>query len=94
MLLIRPQCDYFDDPNCKGWVRRGAPEWGEVGMAVIMSNGEMGRKRMEMGIAFVGRLFSDALGGTTTSVFVDANGWMEFNCPAKGVAAWNIHQYR
>jgi len=86
------QNDYFDHPNCIGWVRQGVPEWQESGMAVVMSNGEMGRKRMEVGILFARHLFSDALSGRATTVMVDANGWAEFSCPAMGVAVCTIHR--
>lgn len=40
--------DYSDHPNCLGWVRMGDEEHPD-GLAVVLSNGGEGTKRMEVG---------------------------------------------
>lgn len=94
MLRIRKelayglQRDYMDFPNCIGWTREGREEKENSGIAVLMSNGAAGVKRMEVGKVHAGRLMVDALGGRTEEVLIDENGWGEFYCNAGSVAVW------
>ena len=82
------QCDYFDDPNVIGWVRKGDSEHAGSGMAVILSNGEGGIKRMEMGPAYVGQTFYDALGNCPEQVLIDEDGWGEFRTEGGNLSVW------
>lgn len=82
------QRDYLDHANCIGWTREGIEEKENSGLAVILSNGEKGYKRMEMGPAFAGRNMRDALGHVTEEIRVDEDGWAEFVCEAGSVSVW------
>jgi len=94
MLLVRKklaygeQRDYFDHPNCIGWTRAGDEDHENSGCAVIMSNGDEGRKSMEIGQQFAGKVFVDKLGHRTEEVVIDEQGWAEFHCNAGSVSVW------
>ncbi len=78
------QQDYFDHPNCVGWVWTGDSEHSP--MAVVMSNSEAGRKRMSMPVGR--RRFRDATGQVGGRVTTNKHGTAEFPCPAGGVSVW------
>jgi alpha-amylase len=80
------QRDYFDHPNCIGWVREGDDE--HSGCATVLSNGDAGHKAMEMGRRYAGKHFVDLLGKHPESVVVDAEGWAEFYCGPGTVSVW------
>jgi alpha-amylase len=82
------QTDYFDHPNCIGWTRSGDDEHPNSGIAVVMSNGHEGMKRMEVGIAHAGKQFHDGLRHRGDSVVVDEHGWGDFHCNAGSVSIW------
>ncbi|PWS26626.1 alpha-amylase [Pedobacter yonginense] len=82
------QRDYFDHPNCIGWTVDGAEEKPGSGIAVLLSNGSDGFKKMEVGAAFAGRVFRDRLNVIDKEVVIDENGWGEFYCGAGSVSAW------
>jgi alpha-amylase len=82
------QRDYLDHPNCIGWTREGAAEKAHSGIAVLMSNGAAGVKRMEMGLAHAGKVMKDALAMCEDTVLVDEKGWAEFYCKPGSVSAW------
>ncbi len=82
------QRDYFDHPNCIGWTREGIQEKENSGLAVILSNGEQGYKRMEMGNAFAGKKMIDALGHVGQEITIEEDGWAEFICEAGSVSVW------
>ena len=84
------QVDYFDHANCVGWVRRGDEAMEGSGLAVLMSNGEEGHKRMEIGSAFAGKTLQDALGKIEDKIEVGDDGWADFRCPAGGVSVWIV----
>lgn len=84
------QRDYFDHPSCIGWTRAGDEEHEGSGLAVILSNGEAGNKRMEMGAQFAGKTFTDCLGHLEHQVTIDENGWGEFLCDAGSVSVWAV----
>ena len=82
------QRDYLDHANCIGWTREGIAERENSGLAVILSNGEQGYKRMEMGPAFAGKKMIDALGHVQQEITIGEDGWGEFICEAGSVSVW------
>lgn len=79
------QVDYFDHPTTIGWTREGTDEH-PGGLAVVMSNGEAGVKRMKLGSG--AREFEDALGHMDEKIQTDEEGWAEFKCNAGSVSVW------
>lgn len=75
--------DYFDFPTCIGWVREGC--------AVVISSGDKGVKKMEMGKQHSGRIFRDYLGNHKGTVMIDQDGWGEFMCEPASVSVW-VHE--
>lgn len=84
--LADVQQDYFDHPNCIGWT--STRDDGQNGAAVIMSNGEEGFKKMEMGKQYAGKLFIDHLGNHDQQVTIDGDGYGTFLCRAESVSVW------
>ena len=82
------QEDSFDDEHVIGWVRRGDEEHSDSGLAVVMSNGDAGCRRMFMGERFAGEEFYDVMGNCTEPVTVDEAGWGEFRTEAEAVSVW------
>ena len=82
------QADYFDDEHLIGWVRRGDIEHEGSGMAVVMSDGDGGGLRMEVGKAFAGQCFYDVLSKCTEPVAIDEDGVGEFYTDGRSVSVW------
>lgn len=76
--------DYFDHPNCIGWVWTGDDD--NPPIAVLMSNGAKGRKRMR--ISNGRREFRDVTGGVKQIITTDDEGAAEFTCRARCVSVW------
>lgn len=77
--------DYFDHPNCIGWVWTGTAD-NPQGMVVLMSNGENGVKTMK---TFKPQTtFRDITGHWPEPVTTDENGEGEFHCLAGKVSVW------
>ena len=83
-----PQRDYFDHSNCIGWIREGAGEVPSSGCAVLLSNGDNGSKKMEIGKKFAGKTFIDYLGKHPSEVPIDEDGFAEFFVVAGSVSVW------
>jgi alpha-amylase len=79
------QYDYFDHPNCVGWTRTGNEEVPN-GMAVLMSNGEVGLKHMETGSP--NTTYTDITEHINETVVTNKDGWGEFRCQAGSVSVW------
>ncbi len=86
-LATGDQYDYFDHPNCIGWVRKGDPANPDTGIAVILSNGSEGFKYMELGPAHAGMTYCDAL-HKDQQLTLDEKGGAEFHCPAGSLGLW------
>ena len=86
--------DYFDHGNCAGWTREGVPDMPVSGCAVLLSNGDRGFKKMEMGAAHKGKIFVDYLDNVNEQVKIDENGFGEFHCSAGSVSVWIEKQQR
>lgn len=82
------EADYFDDDNIVGFVRRGEQEHPDSGIAVLMSRGDGGVKKMEMGTDFAGRVFHDAMGVCADAVTVGEDGWASFETGGGSVSVW------
>lgn len=79
------QHDYMDHPNTIGWMRLGDLEHPGA-MAVLMSNGADGFKRMN---SFRPRAsFRDLTEHIAEKVTTDADGWGNFLCKAGKVSVW------
>jgi alpha-amylase len=79
------QHDYFDHPNCIGWLRSGDAEHPGA-MVVLMSNGDAGTKRIVTGKPDA--RFFDCTGHDAQEVATDAEGAAEFRCPAGSLSVW------
>lgn len=82
------QRDYLDHANSIGWTREGDDDHPGSGMAVLLSNGTEGFKKMEMGHRHAGKTFKDALGHRPETVTIDEHGWAQFLCNAGSVSVW------
>ena len=82
------QVDYLDDDNVIGWVRRGDREHKDSGLAVLLSDGQGGTKRMEMGKEFAGEEFYDVLGNCPEAVTIEEDGTAEFRTEGGSVSVW------
>ncbi len=82
------QHDYLDDPDCIGWTREGDEEHKDSGLAVILSDGKGGTKRMYIGRRFAGAHFSDILGNAKYNIKIDEYGCGEFYVNRGAVAVW------
>ncbi|KEF54705.1 alpha-amylase [Exophiala aquamarina CBS 119918] len=82
------QDDYFDDePTCLGFVRRGTHDRPD-GLAVVLSNAGPGQKRMFVGDAHKGEVWSDILGWQTDEVTIEDDGFGDFMCSGTSVSVW------
>ncbi|KYP15229.1 alpha-amylase [Flavihumibacter sp. CACIAM 22H1] len=88
LLSEGDQHDYFDHPNCIGWVRTGTVENELSGFAVVVSNGSDGWKYMELGTHKAGRKMVDLLGKNSTEIELNDKGGAEFPCPAGNLSIW------
>ena len=82
------QEDYLEDEHVIGWVRRGDADHPNSGMAVVLSDGDAGERRMCLGAGHAGEAFHDALGGCPEPVVLDADGFGDFPVPARSAAVW------
>ena len=80
------QKDYFDHPNCIGWIREAADN--EEAYAVVMCNGDAGFKTMEIGKQYAGKTFKDYLENNDADVVVNEEGFAEFHCSPGSVSVW------
>ncbi|KAK4702483.1 alpha-amylase, partial [Phenoliferia sp. Uapishka_3] len=82
-----PTRDYWDHPNCAGWVREGDAE--HEGCAVVICNGSgEGEKRMQLADGHAGEVWTDLLGWSQGEVTIGDDGWADFKCPAHSVSVW------
>ena len=88
------QRDYFDHPNCVGWVREGDDKVPGSGCAVILSNSEEGFKDMEVGKKFAGNIFTDYLNNHPDEVTINQDGWGRFCVSPGSVSVWTTTHSR
>lgn len=82
------QTDYFDDANIIGWTRSGSEEVPGSGMAVIMSDGPGGEKRMCLGAEHAGKTLTDRIGGRKERIVLDETGSALFYVNGGAVSVW------
>lgn len=81
------EVDYFDHNNIIGWVRMGN-EVHPFGCAVIMSNGEGGVKKMNVGSINSGAIYADYTGNRRDKICIDQEGYGVFSCNGGQVSVW------
>ena len=81
------QCDYFDHENIVGFTRQGIKSRPGSGLAVLLSDGAGGEKRMCVGKHFAGRVFRCCVGGQK-DVRVDREGYAVFAVSGGGVSVY------
>ncbi|MEM9002557.1 MAG: alpha-amylase [Cyanobacteria bacterium P01_F01_bin.86] len=79
------QYDYFDHPHTIGWTRLGTEDY-PGGMAVVLTNGDNGRKWMEVGQLH--RTYVDITEHISEPITTNEEGWAEFHCLAGSVSVW------
>ncbi len=79
------QHDYFDHPQCIGWLWSGTAEV-PCALAVIMSTGDEGWKKMQT--FKPNQTFRDLTGHWPEPVTANDAGEAEFRCPAGKVSVW------
>jgi alpha-amylase len=89
-IAYGPQRDYLDHPNCIGWTREGDDEHENSGCAVVISNGEEGNKKMEIGKRHAGKVFVDYLNKHDAEITIGDDGWAEFFVRPGSVSVWAI----
>jgi len=82
------QNDYFDHPNTIGWTREGDSEHKHSGLAVLLTNGSEGGKKMYIGKHFAGAQFYDCTGSRQEIVTIDDDGNGEFFVNGGSVSVW------
>lgn len=87
-LAYGEQHDYFDDPHVIGWTRLGQDEQPGSGCAVLLTNGEGGSKRMQLGARHANATFVDWLGHYDAQIRLDENGSAEFPVHPGSVSVW------
>lgn len=94
MMMVRhhlaygQQRDYFDHGSVVGWTRAGVKERKNSGCAVVLSNGDDGFKRMEMGPDHAKASFVDILGKHSETITTDEHGWADFTVKSKSASVW------
>ncbi|PLN83441.1 alpha-amylase [Aspergillus taichungensis] len=81
------QQDYFDRPNCIGFVRYGNLRH-PSGLACIISNAAASQKRMYVGRQHVKERWTDVLGWHKKTVIIDKKGYGVFPVSAMSVSVW------
>ena len=79
------QHDYFDHPNTVGWTRLGTQAHPKS-MAVIMGNGDVGTKWMDVGKP--NTTYIDITTAVSTPVLTNPDGWGNFSCQGGSVSVW------
>ncbi|WP_280745234.1 MULTISPECIES: alpha-amylase [unclassified Parabacteroides] len=82
------QLNYFDHPNTVGFVRLGDDEHPASGVALLISNGADGEKRMYVGKHRAGERWSEVTGHISQEVVIDEEGYATFYVPGGQLAVW------
>ena len=81
------QVDAWDHSSCVGWARKGDDD--HDGCAVVLCIGDdEGKKVLEMGDRYKGRVFIDLLGWHEGEITIGDDGKAEFICPAHSCSIW------
>lgn len=80
--------DYFDHPGTVGFVRRGDGEHPGSGLAMLISNGEDGNKRMFVGEERKGETWKEITGNIPDTLTIDKEGYGDFRVSGGKLAVW------
>ncbi|KAE9973275.1 hypothetical protein BLS_003659 [Venturia inaequalis] len=81
------QEDFFDEPNCIGWSRKGT--WDKPdGCVAVLSNAGPGQRRINVGTIHKGETWTDVLEWSKEEVTIDEEGWGVFDCPGISCAIY------
>lgn len=84
------QDDYFDHPNTIGWVRWGVPDIPRSGCAVVISNGDAGSKRMNVGKERAGQVWVDLTNTRKERITIGEDGFAAFPVNGGSVSVWAL----
>ena len=86
------QEDYFDDPNCVGWVRKGSADRPGSGFAALLCNHSScgSVKKMLVGADKAMKHYYDFLGNEKGTITVDEEGYGYFPVGPSSVSVWVI----
>lgn len=79
---------FFDDPTLVGFTREGEDGHADSGVAVLLTDGGSGSKRMYVGSRLAGCRMIDAMGKQLDTVVVGEDGWGEFSVGDGSVSVW------
>lgn len=82
------QNDYFDHWNIVGWTREGDNEHENSGLAVLVTDGPGGNKKMYIGKHFSGKRFYDCTGSIKEKVIIDGDGFGNFIVDGGNISVW------
>ncbi len=82
------QKDYFDHGNTIGWVRKGVSDFPGSGCAVVMTNGDDGKKRMYVGKKLAGQIWIDITGNHPSRVKITKDGFGQFRVKSSTVSIY------
>ena len=87
-LAYGEQTDYFDDPNCIGWIRSGANN--QSPLAIVISNAQANSKTMFVGQEWTDQTFVDLLGNHPDQVTINAEGYGDFPVTERSLSVWGL----
>lgn len=82
------QHSYYDHPDVVGFTREGEKEKPSSGLALLVSDGPGGGKRMFAGVGAAGKTFWDYMGNCLEPVVIDQDGWGNFRVEGGSVSVW------
>lgn len=71
-----------------GFTREGENEKPSSGLALLVSDGPGGGKRMFAGVGAAGKTFWDYMGNCLEPVVIDQDGWGNFRVEGGSVSVW------
>ena len=80
--------DYFDDPNCIGWIRSGSDN--QSPLAIVISNAKANSKIMFVGQEWADQTFVDLLGNHPDQVTINAEGYGDFPATERSLSVWGL----
>lgn len=86
------QINYFDHPGTVGLIRLGDDEYPGSGLALLISNGDDGKKNMYVGKNRAGECWFECSGDIRQEVVIDEKGYGTFYVNGGTFAVW-VHTY-
>ncbi|MCI8484602.1 MAG: alpha-amylase [Lachnospiraceae bacterium] len=83
-----PQHSYYDHQDIVGFTREGLEEQENSGLALLISDGPGGSKKMYAGKRFAGRTFGDAMEHCSEKVCIDEEGYGNFRVEGGSISVW------